>query len=186
MVSMNTTFRHAHGRPHRPRRGFTLIEAALATVIIGTGVLAIVLAQQAFHKQNRWALKASTGMRLAGEIRELMMNLPRHDPVTGTETWGPEGNESGVLDFDDVDDFDDAVFSFDLGTGPLSAMRTPIADFPGWTQRIEVRSVDPFDLREEVSDGGSNMLRVEAIVEYQGDSDLAPGEVTRLTWIQPR
>ena len=103
MVSVNTTFRHTHGRPHRPRRGFTLIEAALATVIIGTGVLAIVLAQQAFHKQNRWALKASTGMRLAGEIRELMMNLPRHDPVTGTETWGPEGNESGVLDFDDVE-----------------------------------------------------------------------------------
>ena len=186
MPSLNTTFTRTCGRTPRSRPGFTLIEAALATAIIGTGVLAIVLAQQAFHQQNRWALKSSTGMRLAGEIRELMMNLPRHDPVTGTETWGPEGNESGVLDYDDVDDFDDAVFSFDLGTGPLSAMRTPIVDFPGWTQRIEVRSVDPFDLRNEVQDGGSNMLRVEAIVEYQGRSDLAAGEVTRITWIQPR
>ena len=34
------------------RGGFTLIETALATVIVGVGVLAIVAAQQAFHKQN--------------------------------------------------------------------------------------------------------------------------------------
>ena len=105
MTSLHPTNPGNHRRTLRARHGFTLIEAALATIIIGTGVLAIVLAQQAFHKQNQWALRAATGMRLGGEIRELMMNLPRHDPVTGTETWGPEGNENGVLDFDDVDDF---------------------------------------------------------------------------------
>ena len=32
-------------------RGFTLIETALATIIVGTGVLAIMSAQQAFFKQ---------------------------------------------------------------------------------------------------------------------------------------
>ena len=48
MSSINTTFERAPGRTGRNQRGFTLIEAALATVIIGTGVLAIVLAQQAF------------------------------------------------------------------------------------------------------------------------------------------
>lgn len=167
-------------------RGFTLIETALATVIVGTGVLAIMLAQQAFHKQNDWASRAATGMRLASEIREMTFNLPRHDAVTGTETWGPESNEASVSDYDDIDDFDDAVFSADLGNGPLSAMRTPIPNLPGWLQRIEVANVDPFDLHTTVPNGTSEMLVIEAIAEYQGPYDLAPTEITRLRWIQPR
>ncbi|MCH2161447.1 MAG: hypothetical protein MK085_06190 [Phycisphaerales bacterium] len=186
MNAMTTTTGGLRCHAASGHRGFTLIETALATMIVGTGVLAIVLAQQTFHKHNQWALQAATGMRLGGEIRELMMNLPRHDPVTGTETWGPEGNESGVPDFDDVDDFDDAVFSSDLGNGPLSAMRNPINNLPGWSQRIVVRSVDPFDIRDTVLNGSSIMLRVDTIVEYRGDGDLEAREVTRVTWIQPR
>ena len=64
-------------RSKHTMRGFTLVEAALATVIIGTGVLAIVFAQQTFHAQNGWAMRAATGMRLASEIREMTFNLPR-------------------------------------------------------------------------------------------------------------
>ena len=53
--------RHHPTRPRRRRRpvprtrsGFTLIETALATVIVGLGVIAIIAAQQAFHQQNGW------------------------------------------------------------------------------------------------------------------------------------
>ena len=167
-------------------RAFTLIETALATLIIGTGVLAIVLAQQAFHQQNNWANRAATGMRLASEIREMTFNLPRHDAVTGSETWGPESNEASMIDYDDVDDFDGAVFSHDLGNGPVSALRQSIPNLPGWLQRIEVARVDPFDVHTPLPDGPATMLRVEAIVEYQGPYDLAPTEITRLRWLQSR
>ena len=168
------------------RRGFTLIEAALATVIIGTGVLAMVFAQQTFHRQNDWAQQSAVAMRLAGEIRELAINLPRHDPVTGVDWWGPEPNEASSEDWDDVDDLDGAVFSADLGNGPVSAMRTVLLDLPGWSQTVEVESVDPFDLSSVVPNGTSEMLRVRVIVLHQGAMDLAPEEVTRLEWVQPR
>ena len=174
------------GRTVRARRGFTLIEAALATVIVGTGVLAIVFAQQTFHRQNDWAQRSAVAMRLAGEIRELAINLPRHDPVTGLEFWGPEATEVTLVDWDDVDDLDDAVFSGDIGNGPINALRDVLPDFPGWSQRVVVTNVDPFDLSTTVADGASEMLRVTVVVSFQGVDDLEPAEITRLTWIQPR
>ncbi|MGD1916948.1 MAG: prepilin-type N-terminal cleavage/methylation domain-containing protein [Phycisphaerales bacterium] len=101
-------------------RGFTLIETALATVIIGVGVVAIVEAHQAFMKSNQWSTHAATATFLGGEIREMTLNLPRHDPVTGLridggdiEGWGPEDGEVLVEDFDDLDDFDGLTFAFD-------------------------------------------------------------------------
>ncbi|MFI4882715.1 MAG: prepilin-type N-terminal cleavage/methylation domain-containing protein [Phycisphaerales bacterium JB064] len=101
-------------------RGFTLIETALATVIIGVGVVAIVEAHQAFMKSNQWSTHAATATFLGGEIREMTVNLPRHDPVTGLrvaggelEGWGPEPGEVLVEDFDDLDDFDGLTFAFD-------------------------------------------------------------------------
>ena len=181
---------HAHRRNALPRRGgrrgFTLIEAALATVIVGTGVLAIVLAQQTFHRQNDWAQRSAVAMRLAGEIREMAINLPRHDPVTGVEFWGPEAEEPDLVDWDDVDDLDGAVFSADIGNGPINALRETLPGFEGWRQRAVVVNVDPFDLNTTVPDGTSDMLRVTVFVEYQGADDLEPSEITRLTWIQPR
>ena len=67
---------HSPSRRHRRDAGFTLIEAALTTVIIGTGVLAIVGAQQAYHQKNAWAQRTGTAMLLANEIREMTMPLP--------------------------------------------------------------------------------------------------------------
>ncbi len=171
-------------------RGFTLIETALATIIIGTGVLAIVSAHQAFYKQNEWSTHASTGQRLGNEIRELTLHLPRHDPVTGISYWGPEPTEFEVEDFDDLDDFDGEdgtgiVFSEAMGNGPISALGYPMTDMAGWSQRVFVENVDPFDLTTVVGDGATDMVRMRVIVEYQGVGDPAPREITRVTWIAP-
>lgn len=174
----------------RARRGFTLIETALATVIVGTGVVAIVAAQQAFFRQNEWSTHASTGQRLGNEIRELTLRLPRRDPVTGGEFWGPEAGELSVGDFDDLDDFDGEdgdgmTFSSALGNGPISALGEAIPGMAGWSQRVLVENVDPFDLVRVVPDGESELVRVRVIVEYQGPADAAPREITRVTWIAP-
>ena len=181
------------------RRGFTLIETALATIIVGVGVVAIVSAQQAFHIKNNWSTHASTATLLGNEIREMTLNLPRHDPVTGLiydpntgdliGGWGWEANETSVEDLDDIDDFDGdgagLIFSAALGNGPVNAQRQVILNMPGWTQTVYVDNVDPFDITSLQDDGTTNMLRVEVIVTYQAPSDSTPREMTRVSWITP-
>jgi prepilin-type N-terminal cleavage/methylation domain-containing protein len=120
----------------RARRGFTLIETALTTVIVGVGVLALMEAQQAFLTSNNWSTHSTTATYLANEVREFTRKLPRHDPVTGlyfetsgsTTTlrgWGPETGETQIDDLDDIDDFDGLVFTPDGDTDPSDG------DLPG-------------------------------------------------------
>ena len=141
------------------RGGFTLMETALTTVIIGVGVLAMVEAQQAFLQRNSWSTSASTATYLANEIRELTGRMPRHDRFTGgifftdpdnvaTFTgWGREAGETTALDLDDIDDFDGAVFgsatNFPAGftmtnryPGPINSLRELIPEIL-WDGSVE-------------------------------------------------
>ena len=132
----------------RSAGGFTLIEAAMAVVIIGVGVLAMVDAQGAFIRANLWSSHAATATFLANEVREYTRLLPKHDPVVsitisggspGPGTlygWGPNAGEFDVSDFDDIDDFDGITFSY-VGTegwddgdlpGPIDAFGNQIPE----------------------------------------------------------
>jgi hypothetical protein len=158
--------------PVRP--GFTLLETALAMVIVMVGVLAMVEAQNSFIKSNGWSSHEATATYLAGELRERMRTLPRHDPVTGLQIvvvggnptlqgLGREANEVTVADFDDVDDYNGITF------GPGGNFAGPIDSFgrvisqtdangnimiggngqpvplQGWSQSVLVQKMSPFD-----------------------------------------
>lgn len=184
-------------RLRRPRiAGFTLIETALATIIVGVGVLAMMAAQQAFHKQNAWSTHATIGARLGNEIREMTLELPRHDPVTGSAIWGVETeNELSPADFDDLDDFDGSgdglIFSSIADgnpiNGPLNARREIIPNMPGWAQIITVHNVDPANIDQDPppADGSTRMVRVNVLIQYQGPNDTEPSNVTTVSWIAP-
>jgi len=186
-----------HPTPYglRPRRrsrrsaGFTLIEAALTTVIVGTGVLAIIAAQQAYHMKNNWATRTTTGMLLANEVREMTLGMPLHDPITGKTNLGPEGDESTVVAFDDLDDFAGVVTS-GQGAGttfdpPINALRQDIGDLNGWSQRVTVESVLPdyIDAAFTQNLGSTDVMRVTVDVFYQAPDKAAPEPITRLTWV---
>lgn len=161
--------RPAHRRAAPPRRGFTLLETALALVIVMTGVLAIMEAQTAFIRSNSWSSHEATATYLANEIRERMRVTPRHDPVIGLRviggvgTPGRETGEITVSDLDDVDDYHQVLFGT-AGTyaGPIDAFGEVIPQIDpdgvvvmsggqiqplqGWQQYVEIAKVDPYNV----------------------------------------
>ncbi|MFG0305335.1 MAG: hypothetical protein ACF8Q5_03880 [Phycisphaerales bacterium JB040] len=152
-------------RTRRPgtQGGFTLIEAAMATVIIGVGVLAMIDAQSAFIRANLWSNHAASATFLANEIREYTRLLPRHDPVSGLVIdggvlygWGPDEGEITVDDFDDLDDFDGITFS-GFGSpdwadgdlpGPIDAFGTVIPEI----------TLDGVELGASMDDGSGQIV----------------------------
>lgn len=178
-------------RHHRHRAGgFTLIEAALTTVIVGTGVLAMLSAQQAYHMKNDWAQRTGTAMLLANELRELTLTLPMHDPFTGTANLGPEADEPTVADYDDLDDFAGPVGVGGFGAGilftpPINALRQPINNLNGWSQFIQVVNVLPDNISSNIAQpvGSTDLMRVTVSVTYQGPNAAQPTTLTQLTWV---
>jgi hypothetical protein len=157
-------------RTTRRSGAFTLLEAALALVILGVGVLAMVDAQTAFIQSNLWSSHAATGTFLAQEVREFSRRLPRHDPVRGLApdgggqvVFGLEPGEVIVADIDDVDDLDGLTFSAEGNMpGPISATGAVIPEIAldgeieldgegnpvpmvGWAQHITVEKIEPYD-----------------------------------------
>jgi hypothetical protein len=173
----------------RRDRGFTLIEAALATVIVGTGVLSILAAQQAYHRKNGWANHAGTAMLLANEIRELTFGMPLHDPTTGATYLGPEPGEADVKDYDDIDDFA-GVVSMGIGSGttfspPINALRQQIPDMEQWTQNVMVEGVDPDNISSSITRplSSSNVVRVTVTVTFQATPESEPQKMGTLMWV---
>lgn len=126
---------------NKPRGGFTLLETALAMIIVMVGVVAMVEAQGSMMRANGWSSHQATATYLANELRERMRALPRHDPVSGVivtsggggpptvQGIGPESGEVTVTDYDDIDDYDGARFgpggNFE---GPVDAFGRVIPD----------------------------------------------------------
>jgi|TARA_B110000495_G_C22831848_1_gene485336 type II secretory pathway pseudopilin PulG len=165
------------------RRGFTLVETGLAIIIVSTAMLAMLGANESFSKQNYWGERAAQAARLGGEIRERTMVLTMADPVTGTETWGPEFGEATVADWDDIDDYDGLDISGWASTGPIDSAGSVIPGMSQWRQAVRVQSVDPTNLAVVVANGSSEAVRVTVDV-YWLDQPSSPGELmTTVTWV---
>jgi len=153
------------------RRGFTLIEAALVTVIIGVGVMAMMQLLAAGTMQNGAGAKLTTGLAMAGNIRELTLDMAFSDPDQ-TASWGTESGEAAVAAYDDLDDLDGKTFN-----PPIDARRQSIASQDQWTQMIEVQCVDPDLITTTVPSGSSPMARVTVTVLCGGQ------EVCKTSWL---
>src|SRR5262249_18358511 len=127
-------------RRRRPA-GFTLIEAALATVIVGVGVVGLLQFMAAGTVANVDAAEATTGMNLAQNIHELTLETP----------FASLPSLPGIASSPPVN-----------GQGPTRA------NFDEWSQVIAVKSVDPDHVENTVTTPSPTCRCITVVVLRNG------------------
>jgi prepilin-type N-terminal cleavage/methylation domain-containing protein len=127
----------------RGRRGFTLIEASLTTVIIGVGFVATLQLLATGTAANVQGAATTTAINLAKNVREMSLKLPyaQVQALNGT-SYAP----------------------------PIDSRGQPLSDMDGWTQTVVVQPVDPDWLTVQISDPDPSALRVTATVARYGSN----------------
>jgi hypothetical protein len=125
----------------RSRRGFTLIEAAMVTVIIGVGVVGMLELLAAGTLSNSKGTELTTAINLANNVREISLGLAFADPQQPT-VWNTK--EASVALYDDIKDLDGESWS-----PPRDVRRQEILGYGNWRQIIKVDTVDPNDVKSD-------------------------------------
>jgi Tfp pilus assembly protein PilV len=133
----NRRRRHRQGR--RGARGFTLIEAAMTTAIIGIGVVALLELLAAGTRSNVNASELVTATNLAKQVRERTL-LKTFDEVRALNG----ANEDP----------------------PKDAAENEIKQLSGWQQSIKVTPVDPGRLSLDVIDSDPTAVRVMVTISH--------------------
>jgi len=89
-------------------RAFTLLEVLCASAILSLIVAALAQAVVAGQMQSRDAMYRARATTVAKAILAEVNALPYHDPDGASEP-GPESDEQGRSDFDNIDDYDGFV-----------------------------------------------------------------------------
>jgi type II secretory pathway pseudopilin PulG len=144
--------------------GFTLIEAAIATVIIGIGITALLASVAAGTRVNDSGQKLTQAVFLAQEIREWTLKLPFTDPdaADASNPPGPDGTNPQTF-IDDLDDLMNVTYS-----PPRDGQGSPIADMVGWSQKITLTWRNPNNLATTVAAGASDIINVTVDISYKG------------------
>jgi prepilin-type N-terminal cleavage/methylation domain-containing protein len=153
------------------RRGFTLVEVAVAIVIVGTGSVALMGLTSACTTQNRAAADTTTAAMLAQHVQEMLAELPLSDPTLGTTNFGRETGET-VATSDDVDDFNGVTFA-----PPVDSSRAALTGLDLFSQVI---TVTPAAAKQLTANSGSYTGAVRVRVDIKKGSNV----VHTLEWIR--
>lgn len=157
---------------NKNKSGFTLIEALIATVLIGVAIAALITSNVAHTQANAYGMHTSTAEFLIEEIRAMTLPMAFVEPDEVVDTFGPDDGEVDAGDYDDLDDFDGVTFS-----PPVDVNGNNLNDFSEYSQIITVESVDPADFTAVVDDLGSSIVRVSVSIVMNGK------EVGSTSWI---
>jgi prepilin-type N-terminal cleavage/methylation domain-containing protein len=116
---------HKH-RQSSIRRGFTLIEAAIVTVIVGVGIVAMLQLMAAGTMANAESTKLTTAMGLVSNIHERALGVQYDQLLTtfNNKTWSP----------------------------PIDAKGAVINAMNNWSQVVDFQYVDPNAIKNAVPD----------------------------------
>jgi prepilin-type N-terminal cleavage/methylation domain-containing protein len=168
------------------RRGFTLLEASLATMIIGIGVVATFRLFAACTQQNSISTRMTSAMMLAENIHEAMVGLAFNDPGMGTTNFDAEPGET-LFTYDDVDDFHGETFN-----PPINSNRNALNNLAQYSQVVSVWPVHLNNLETNSNESAPDLtqtsytgaVRVRVRVLYQATPATTPVEIYRQAWIR--
>ena len=141
--------------------GFTLIEAVISSLIIGTMFVAAVNTVGASRLSQYKTSVVTQGQMLADLLLAEILVQNYADP-SGSLTFGPEFGESNGTrsGFDDVDDYHGWS-----GKSALDKSGSAIEDFSDWQRNITVEWVDPMN-PNQVKPAETNAKRITVTVKY--------------------
>lgn len=130
--------KHNHTLRVPRSEGFSLIEVAVATVIIGLGVTALLLSVGAGTRVNDDAQELTQATFLAGEVREWATNqtFANLSALASPTTFSPPHDGSG----------------------------NAITDLAGWSQIISITWRDGANLNNNVTAGSSKFINLQVQV----------------------
>ena len=135
----------ATGRCLRLRRrsaGFTLIEAAMTTVIVGVGFVAMLQLLTTGTATNIQSAATTTGLNLARNVREMTLEMPYNQLGTlNGKTYSPAVDNRG----------------------------NALTDFADWSQQVTVQAADPDGLTRTVVDATPAARRITVTVTRNGE-----------------
>jgi len=146
------------------RGGYTLVEAVVSSVIVGTMMVAALGTVGASRVGQYKTSQGSRGQLLAqsmmAEILSQSYREPVDVPVFGPELPAEQGN--GRASYDDVDDYHGWSAS-----PPQNKDGSEIPGLDGWRRTVTVEWVNPFDL-EEVESFETSIKRITVTVSHNG------------------
>jgi len=149
------------------RKGFSLAEAVLATVLLGIAAAGVMLPFSAGAAAQAQGTVRTLGAKLASDLMEQIVSKPFHDPDGSTYYYnlGPDEGEATVGNFDNIDDFHgytEAVGQV-KDTDWVLFSDTKYANFSRHVACAYV-SVPP-----QNGTNTANFIRITVVVNYDGD-----------------
>src|SRR3954447_13041184 len=129
------------GYPRQRSRGFTLIEAAMTTVIVGVGFMGMLQLLAAGTASNIQGIEHTTAINLAKNVREmsLKMKYAQLGALNG-KTYNPVIDSQGKA----------------------------VSGYGGWAQVVSVHPVDPNRVTLEITDSTPVALCCSVSVTHNG------------------
>jgi len=147
------------------RRGLTLVEVVISTLIVGAMTVAALNALGAATKSSASTANRAIAVGLAEDLMAEILNAAYKEPVA-SPVFGPEGSEaSGPRSvFNDVDDYNGWSEQ-----PPKTRDGAALADRALWRRRVVIERVvptNPTQTTAGATDQGAK--RIHVIVEYNG------------------
>ena len=148
-------------RRKRAGRGFTLVETALAMVIVGTGVMALLELLAAGSMVNASGTTLTTAVNLANNIHEITIGLPFQNPTNPSSLGQGQWRADGLHLF--VGHERRHLFP------AVGCCRNPIAIYGNWSQKVTINTVDPTNVTaSRPNDPTVPTARVTVVITHNG------------------